>query len=354
MEANLRRAMEEKASDIFIVAGIPMTFKKNGVLHRAESAPLTPADTEHHIRELYALARREARHFFVNADEQAHDDDFSFSIDGLGRFRANVFRQRGSCACVIRVISFGLPTPEKLFIPESVLEFAARKNGLVLVTGSAGSGKSTTLACIIDRINTTREQHIITIEEPIEYIHRHRRSIVTQREIPGDAPNYVEALKSALRESPDVILLGEMRSAATIEVAMTAAETGQLLFSTLHTMGAANAVDRVVDSFPADQQTQIRMQLSMVLEGVISQQLVPAVSGGQIPVFEVMHANTAVRNLIREGKTHQIPAAMAAAPEMISMDAYLLQLVRDGRITRETAADYAQNRELMRKKLLEI
>ena len=221
------------------------------------------------------------------------------------------------------------------------------------MTGSAGSGKSTTLACLINAINQTREGHIITMEDPIEYIHRHDRCIVTQREISTDSPSYVSALRSALRESPDVILLGEMRDYETIEVAMTAAETGQLLFSTLHTTGAANTVDRIIDVFPAGQQAQVRMQLSMVLQAVISQQLVPTLDGKQTPVFEIMYTNPAIKNLVREAKTHQIDSAIqaGAAQGMCTMDASLLRLVTEKRVSKETALTHCMHYEAMEKRL---
>ena len=286
----LRQAVEMGASDIFIIAGLPLTYKVDGRQRRME-ARLMPADTAAVISDIYTLCGRSRSRI----EREDMDDDFSFSIPDLGRFRANVLHQRGSLAAVIRVIRFGLPEPEKLNIPPEVLASARLMKGLVLVTGSAGSGKSTTLACLINAINQTREGHIITMEDPIEYIHRHDRCIVTQREISTDSPSYVSALRSALRESPDVILLGEMRDYETIEVAMTAAETGQLLFSTLHTTGAANTVDRIIDVFPAGQQAQVRMQLSMVLQAVISQQLVPTLDGKQTPAFEIMYTNPAIK-----------------------------------------------------------
>ena len=330
----LRQAVEMGASDIFIIAGLPLTYKVDGRQRRME-ARLMPADTAAVISDIYTLCGRSRSRI----EREDMDDDFSFSIPDLGRFRANVLHQRGSLAAVIRVIRFGLPEPEKLNIPPEVLASARLMKGLVLVTGSAGSGKSTTLACLINAINQTREGHIITMEDPIEYIHRHDRCIVTQREISTDSPSYVSALRSALRESPDVILLGEMRDYETIEVAMTAAETGQLLFSTLHTTGAANTVDRIIDVFPAGQQAQVRMQLSMVLQAVISQQLVPTLDGKQTPAFEIMYTNPAIKNLIREAKTHQIDSAIqaGAAQGMCTMDASLLRLVTEKRVSKETA-----------------
>ena len=344
----LRQAVEMGASDIFIIAGLPLTYKVDGRQRRME-ARLMPADTAAVISDIYTLCGRSRSRI----EREDMDDDFSFSIPDLGRFRANVLHQRGSLAAVIRVIRFGLPEPEKLNIPPEVLASARLMKGLVLVTGSAGSGKSTTLACLINAINQTIEVHIITMEDPIEYIHRHDRCIVTQREISTDSPSYVSALRSALRESPDVILLGEMRDYETIEVAMTAAETGQLLFSTLHTTGAANTVDRIIDVFPAGQQAQVRMQLSMVLQAVISQQLVPTLDGKQTPAFEIMYTNPAIKNLIREAKTHQIDSAIqaGAAQGMCTMDASLLRLVTEKRVSKETALTHCMHYEAMEKRL---
>lgn len=348
MEAVLHRAIEVRASDIFIIAGLPLTYKINGRQLR-EGEMLTPADTARLVEGIYTLCHRSMSRC---AAEDA-DDDFSFAIPHLGRFRANVLHQRGSLAVVLRVIQFGLPDPQALGIPAQVMAAAKKLKGLVLVTGPAGSGKSTTLACLIDSINHSREGHIITMEDPIEFIHRHQKCIVTQREIGSDSPSYVRALRSALRESPDVILLGEMRDHDTIEVAMTAAETGQLLFSTLHTTGAASTVDRIVDSFPASQQHQVRIQLSMVLQAVISQQLVPTVDGGQTVAFEVMYTNPAIRNMIREAKSHQLDAAIQAgsAEGMCTMDASLLRLYQQGRITRDTALTHSIYYETMEKRL---
>ena len=332
----LKRALDLGASDIFVVAGLPLTYKISG-RQRREGEPLMPEDTGAVVEAIYALCGRNMAR--VAAGDA--DDDFSFAIREMGRFRASVLHQRGSLAVVLRVIRFGLPDPAALSIPEEVLAAADRMKGLVLVTGPAGSGKSTTLACMIDRINHRREGHIITMEDPIEYIHRHGKSIVTQREIGSDSPSYLAALRSALRDRE------------TIEVAMTAAETGQLLFSTLHTTGAASTVDRIVDVFPASQQNQVRIQLSMVLQAVISQQLVPTVDGGQTVAFEVMYSNTAIRTLIREAKSHQIDAAIqaGAAEGMCTMDASLLRLVQQQRITKETALTYSIHYEAMEKRL---
>ena len=300
IEQILRRGVECGASDIFVVAGLPLTYKVQGEQVR-DTERYTPQDTEAFASEVYRLAGREPR--CITGGET--DDDFSFSLSGIGRFRVNMFRQRGSIAAVVRVISFGLPTAEEMHIPPEVMRVAELKKGIVLVAGSAGSGKSTTLACLINQINHTRSGHILTLEDPVEYIHRHDQCIISQREIHCDCPSYVAALRSALRESPDVILLGEMRDRETMEVAMTAAETGQLLLSSLHTSGAANTIDRIIDAFPPNQQAQIRLQLSMVLQAVISQQLVPGVDGTSIPAGTevVVQSIQGVKVLVQRAET---------------------------------------------------
>lgn len=351
MELNelLKEMIAVKASDVFIVAGLPFTYQANGRQVRLDTAPLTPADAEAFVEAIYETSGRDLAIF---TESRNHDDDFSFSLPGIGRFRANVFRQRGSVGSIIRVIPFGLPDPVEFNIPEEVLECADYQNGLVLVTGPAGSGKSTTLACIIDRLNQKRTGHIITMEDPIEYVHRHNNCIVTQREIPTDVATYSEALRSAMREKPDVLLLGEMRDHETIGTAMTAAEMAQLVFSTLHTTGAAGTVDRIIDAFPPAQQRQIRIQLSMVVQAIVSQQLVPTVDGGEVPAFEIMIANTAIRNLIREEKTHQIDSVIAAssAEGMRTMDQSLFDLAKAGRITKEMAIQYGMHQEALKKR----
>ncbi|MBP5606234.1 MAG: PilT/PilU family type 4a pilus ATPase, partial [Ruminiclostridium sp.] len=264
---------------------------------------------------------------------------------------ANIYRQRGSYSAVLRFVPFELPRAEELGIPSQVTELTSVKNGIVLVTGAAGNGKSTTLACLIDHINSTRSGHIITIEDPIEFLHRHKKCIISQREINIDTNSYIDALRAALRQSPDVILLGEMRDYETINVAMTAAETGQLVFSTLHTLGAANTIDRIIDVFPTNQQHQIRIQLSMVLRAVISQQLLPSKEGKLVPAFEIMTMNSAIRTMIREEKTHQIDAVIQASQGMETMDNCIVNMFRKGIITAETACEYAYNQELMEKRV---
>ena len=341
-------AMEKEASDIFLVAGIPVTYKVKGQQERLDGGIMKPDDIRAVITEIYEIAGRS-----MNNIENNIDDDFSISLRGLGRFRTNIFRQRGSLAAVIRVIRFGIPDPAELGIPESVLSLADNMNGLVLVTGAAGSGKSTTLACMIDRINRNREAHIITMEDPIEYLHSHGRSIVSQREVFVDTPGYLESLRSALRESPDVILLGEMRDFDTISSAITAAETGVLLFSTLHTSSADNTINRIVDVFPANQQVQVRSQLAQLLKGVVCQRLIPSVDGTLIPVFEVMKASPAIHNMIREGKLHQLESAIqaASADGMVTMDSGLLKLYEQGRITKDTLLTWCNNYEFMIKRV---
>lgn len=345
----LSLAAQKHASDIFIIAGRPLCIKLDGQLNSFGDR-LMPAQTETLIRTIYSLAgNRDIRPFL-----ESGDDDFSFSIPGLSRFRVNTYRQRNSLAAVIRVIAFELPDPARLLIPDVVMESADFTKGMVLVTGPAGSGKSTTMACIIDRINHTREGHIITLEDPLEYLHQHNKCIVSQREISTDTQSYLVSLRATLRQSPDVILLGEMRDYETIQTAITAAETGHLVLSSLHTIGAANTIDRILDVFEPNQQRQIAVQLSMILQAVISQQLIPDVEGKNIPVFEIMRLTPAVRNMIRENKIHQIDGVISSSSQqqMRSMDNSLMELYRQKKITKEIALKYASNPEMMRKKLL--
>ncbi len=260
----LQKAIELDAADIFLIAGLPVTYKCGGRQERSPESFLRPDDISTLVDSIYELSHRNR----TNLDNGI-DDDFSFAVSQMGRFRVNVFRQRGSLAAVVRVIRFGLPDPVKLGIPESVLSLTENKKGLVLITGSAGTGKSTTLACMIDRINRSRDCHIITMEDPIEYIHRHDKAIVTQREISIDTPGYLESLRSALRESPDVILLGEMRDYDTISAAITAAETGVLLLSTLHTSSAANTINRILDVLTAYPDQQVQIHPEQIMQGVV-------------------------------------------------------------------------------------
>ena len=344
----LKRAVADKASDLFIVAGGPVSEKLEKRITSISAERIFPRETEELIRQVYSVAKRPMDRYMEEGD-----DDFSFSVPSLARFRVNVYRQRGSMAAVIRVVAFDIAHWRDLSIPEGVMDLAEVQHGMVLVTGTAGSGKSTTQACIIDQINRSRECHIITLEDPIEYLHRNRRSIISQREMSIDTIDYPSALRACLRQAPDVILLGEMRDQETIHTAMTAAETGHLLIATLHTKGAVNTIDRIVDTFPSGQQDQVRVQLSMVLHTVISQQLVPGVAGDLVPAFEIMHVNNAIRSLIRDSKTHQIDNAIAAGgvEGMVTMDQSLLNLYRDRRIDRETAMAFSDNPEQMRRRL---
>ncbi len=343
----LSRAVEQNASDILLIPGLPASYKVGGVLCR-EGERLLPQALEPLVQESYRLAGRS-----MNRLEETGDDDFSFALPGLSRFRVNAFRQRGSMGMVIRIVSFTLPDRRALGIPDSVMAFAQYSKGLVLFTGPAGSGKTTTLACIVDEINSTRGLHVITIEDPIEYLHNHKKSVVTQRELATDTLSYETALRAALREAPDVILVGEMRDPETIKAAVTAAETGHLVISTLHTLGVSNTIDRIVDAFPPEQQQQIRTQLALVLEGVVSQQLVPAVGGGLVPAFEVMNVTPAIRNMVRESKAHQLDNVISTSGElgMVSMDQTLVRLVRENKISPETALAHSVNEEWMRKRL---
>ena len=341
----LASAVQQDASDIFLIPGMPVSFKIHGQIQSIDDRKIFPEEMNLYISSIYALTDGRS----MKRVQETGDDDFSFSVKGLSRFRASVMRQRGSLAAVIRLVRFDLPSPEELHIPESIIGLSQLSKGLVLVTGPAGSGKSTTLACIIDRINQTKNAHVITLEDPIEFLHRHQKSVVTQREIGLDTDSYVDGLRAALRQAPDVILLGEMRDYETIRIAMTAAETGHLVISTLHTTGAANTIDRIIDIFPANAQQQIRVQLSMVLQAVVSQQLVPTTDNRLTPAFELMMVNKAIRNLIRESKIHQIDNVISTGVSsgMVSMDNSLLKLFRDGIISKDTAITYSQDSDHM-------
>jgi twitching motility protein PilT len=345
----LKEAAQKRASDIFVIAGRPLTLKIEGQFFKIGEM-LTADDCSSLITEMYHLAGDRS----MKKLEQCGDDDFSFSIRGLSRFRVNTYRQRGSLASAIRVIAFELPNPKDLNIPDDIMELADITRGMVLITGAAGSGKSTTMACLIDRINHTREGHIITIEDPLEYLHRHDRCIVSQRELITDTDSFLVSLRAALRQSPDVILLGEMRDYETIQTAITAAETGHLILSSLHTTGAANSIGRILDVFEPNQQRQVAIQLSMTLQAVVSQQLIPDVDGHSIPVFEIMKLTPAIRNMIRENKVYQIDGIIYSSTQqqMRSMDQSLFDLFRKGAITKDTALKYASNPEMLKRKLL--
>lgn len=348
IQSILHKALEIGGSDIFLIPGSPVCLKHNGSISPISDERIMPDASEILIKQIYEIAQRE-----MTVLKNSGDDDFSFSLKGDGRFRCNAYKQRSSLAAVIRIVTFGLPDSEKMHIPSAVMNLYQTKNGMILVTGPAGSGKSTTLACLIDKINREKNDHIITLEDPIEYIHSHRKSLVSQREISHDTESYATALRAALRQTPDVILLGEMRDFETIQTALTASETGQLLLSTLHTVTAAKTIDRIVDVFPANQQTQIRTQLSMVLRAVISQQLLPTLDGNLEPAFEIMIVNPAIQNMIREGKIHQMDNVIYSNAEagMRTMDSDILRLYKEGRISKETALTYAVNAEALSRKL---
>lgn len=343
----LDEAITRRASDIFIVSGAAIAYRIDGQVIRDEGYFLTPDDTHALVEQIFDLSGYDK----CLIEDGKCEMDFSFSIPGTGRFRANVYRQRGSLAAVLRNVMFEMPDYKELNIPDKVMEIAGMNKGIVLVTGSAGSGKSTTLTCMIDQINSKRSGHIITIEDPIEYLHKHKKSIISQREINIDSMDYAKALRAALRQAPDVILVGEMRDYETINIAMTAAETGQLILATLHTIGAADTIDRIIDVFPATQHHQIRVQLSMVLQAVVSQQLIPRVDGGLVPAFEIMKVNNAIRTMIREEKMHQIDTVLQSSDGMQTMDADITRLYREGIISKENAILFSKNPELMKKRL---
>lgn len=341
-------AQNRKASDLHLTVGISPKCRIHGELVDMGYPPLTPEDTTRIIMPI--IPER-----LLDTFAEKGEVDFSYAIPTKGRYRVNVFRQRGSLALVIRIINTTIPKPEVLGLPFSVVELTKKKRGLVLVTGPTGSGKSTSLASLLDIINSYYNSHIITLEDPIEYLHSHKKSVVNQREIGTDTQSFANALRVALREDPDVILVGEMRDFETIEIAITAAETGHLVFSTLHTIGAVNTIDRIIDVFPPHQQQQIRVQLASVLEGVISQQLIPTIDDrGRVAAFEVMLSTPAIRNLIREGKNHQITSFIQTNKKMgmQTMDDAIFELYLKGSISKEQALAFSQDIMTMERKII--
>ncbi|QEK12125.1 type IV pilus twitching motility protein PilT [Crassaminicella thermophila] len=341
----LKIATDKKASDIHITVGTPPTIRVNGNLIRCGDNPLSQDDTE-------LLVKQVLNEEQIKKLDKKGELDLSFSIMGLGRFRINAFKQRGTYSIALRVVSLKIPTMEELGLPPVLSELARKKKGLVLVTGPTGSGKSTTLASMIDLINNERYCHILTLEDPIEYIHSHNKSIVNQREIGSDSTSFANGLRAALRQDPDVILVGEMRDLETISIAITAAETGHLVLSTLHTLGTAQTVDRIIDVFPPHQQQQVRIQLAASLEGIISQQLLPKADGsGRVAAYEIMVATPAIRNLIREGKTHQIQTSVQTGARfgMQTMDNSLMELYNKGIISKEILLSYAIDKDMVRR-----
>ncbi|MDO5292144.1 MAG: type IV pilus twitching motility protein PilT [bacterium] len=340
-------AKERKASDVHITVGIPPKCRVNGELTDMGLPLLMPEDTD-------CLVKSLMNEMQLAQLEKNGEVDFSYAIQQVGRYRVNAFKQRGSYAAAIRLVGTEIPSPEGLGLPKSIIELTNKKRGLVLVTGPTGSGKSTSLASLINIINQQDNVHVITLEDPIEYLHKHNKAIVNQREIGLDSKSFSNALRAALRQDPDVILVGEMRDLDTISIAVTAAETGHLVFSTLHTIGAASTIDRIIDAFPPHQQQQIRIQLAGVLECIISQQLIPTQDGrGRKAAFEIMHVNGAIRNLIREGKTHQIQSIIQTNRKigMQTMDDSIFELYAKGQISSEEAINCAVDSSAMSRKV---
>jgi twitching motility protein PilT len=342
----LMEVVDRRASDLHLTAGAPPMVRSRGRLTPLEGYPaLTPTDTREIVYSILSNAQRQKL-------ENNWQIDFAYQIPGAARFRVNAYFQRSAMAAAFRLIPFEVAPLDTLGLPVSVVEFTKKARGLVLVTGPTGSGKSTTLASIVDAINAEREEHILTIEDPIEFLHQHKKCIVNQRELGTDATSFADGLKAALREDPDVILVGEMRDVETIGTAITAAETGHLVFATLHTQDTPQTIDRIIDVFPASQQGQVRAQLAIALQGIMTQMLVPTADGaGRCVAAEVLMPTPAVRNLIREAKSHQIYSVLqtGSAHGMQTMDAALAQLVRSGKITRAMAESRAHSIEELRR-----
>jgi len=334
----LMRMVNERASDVHLTSGFPPAIRVRGrVAPMEDYPPLGPQQTREVV---YSILNDDQRKRFENNKQL----DLAYSIPGVGRFRINAYFQRGAISAAFRLIPHDILSLDELQLPLILEEFTRKPRGFVLVTGPTGSGKSTSLAAMVDLINTTREEHILTIEDPIEFLHRHKKCIVNQREIGTDAIDFAGALRAGLRQDPDVILVGEMRDIETISTALTAAETGHLVFATLHTQSTSQTVDRIIDVFPAGQQNQVRMQLSIALQGIVTQQLLPTSDGaGRVAACEVLVPTPAIRNLIREGKTHQIYSAIqtSGSTGMQTMDSHLAQLVRMGKVTRSLAEQRA-------------
>lgn len=341
----VEEGLKRVASDIHITVGIPPNLRINGALIHLGEEPLKPEDTERLVRE--ALSEKQ---FAVLEDKG--EIDFSYASPGKGRFRVNAYKQRGSYGMALRIIPLQIPTMQQLGLPTIISDLTRLPRGLILVTGPTGSGKSTTLATMIDQINRERNVHILTLEDPLEYLHKHQKSIVNQREIGSDSQSFANALRGALRQDPDVILVGEMRDLDTISIAITAAETGHLVLSTLHTLGSAKTIDRIIDVFPPYQQQQVRVQLASVIQAVISQQLLPKADGkGRVAAHEIMIATPAIRNLVREDKIHQIDTAIQTGGKyrMQTMDSSLVDLYNRGLIKKDIALTQAINQEEIKK-----
>ncbi len=344
------KAVDNGASDIHFIVGSPVMIRGNGRIYPYDKTVLTQRDCAEVVSEI--LTEKQLATF-----KSVGEIDLAYSVDGVGRFRINIFKQRSSYSLSIRSVAMDPPTIEQLKLPNVIYSIAQKKRGLVLVTGPTGSGKSTTLAAIISQINATRNEHIITIEDPIEYLHNHNQCIINQREIGSDSGSFAAALRASLRQDPDVILVGEMRDLETMATAVTAAETGHLVFSTLHTTGAANTIERIIGAFPPHQQVQQRMQLAAVLEAVVSQILIPRADGfGNVMAPEILMVNSAVRNLIREGKTHQIQTFIQTGKNvgMTTLDDSLLALYKKKQITLETLYRYAVDDKAISRELKRV
>lgn len=344
----LIEALEKKASDVHFTVALPPMMRVNGELEPMRDYMLMPEHTQRLCMQMLTERHKEEL-------AEKGEVDFSYAIPNVSRFRVNVYKQRRSYGAAIRVIMTTIPTIGSLNMPKTLETLAMKPRGLILVTGPTGSGKSTTLAAMIDYVNSNRSSHILTLEDPIEYLHRHKRSMVNQREVGDDSQSFANGLRAALREDPDVILVGEMRDLETISIAIAAAETGHLVMSTLHTTSAAQTIDRIVDVFPPYQQTQIRVQLASVIQGIIAQQLLITADGkGRVAALEILLGTDAVRNTIREGKVHQLQSYIQTGHKtgMMSMDYSLAQLVRQSKITSETAYSYCQDAETLQRYLI--
>lgn len=343
----LARAVEMKASDVHITVSLPPMMRINGLLKPYGDKPLISEDTADIVQQML-------RDEQLNILNEVGEIDISYLVPGVSRFRVNIYKQRGSYSMAFRTINLKVPTIDELGFPDILKELSLKQRGLILITGPTGSGKSTTLAAMVNHINQNRNCHIITLEDPIEYLHKHNKSMINQREIGSDSLSFANALRASLREDPDVILVGEMRDLETIAIAITAAETGHLVMSTLHTTSCDQTVDRIIDVFPAHQQQQIRIQLAGVIEGIIAQQLLPVTdNNGRVAALEIMVANSAVRNLIREGKTHQLQTVVQTGIKqgMRTMDYSLSELVRKNLITRDTAFLYCVDPDMIKRHL---
>ncbi len=344
----LLEVIERNASDLHLTAGAHPTVRVRGHLQPLEDYPVMTTEQTREI--VYSILTNDQRQRL----ETEWQIDFAYAIPGRARFRVNAYYQRAAIGAAFRLIPFSIKSVEELGLPSVIHELARKPRGFVLVTGPTGSGKSTSLAAVVDEINSTRAEHIMTIEDPIEFLHGHKKCIVNQREIGSDATSFAAGLKAALRQDPDVILVGEMRDLETIHTALTAAETGHLVFATLHTQDTPQTIDRIIDVFPASQQQQVRVQLSVALQGIVTQQLLPTADGaGRVAACEVLLATPAIRNLIREGKTHQIYSSLQTGGNlgMQTMDAALATLVRSGKITQQLAESRSSTPEELRRLL---